>query len=75
VFDDPYRSARGRILSHTYRVELEPVASGLPRVKGGSDAKKAMWVPLSELRSEEFFEDHYFIIQAMVGGGRSHHGY
>lgn len=67
VFDDPHRSARGRIISHTYRVELEPVASGLPRVKGRSDAKKAMWVPLSELRPEKFFEDHYFIIQCMTG--------
>ena len=75
VFDDPYRSARGRILSHTYRFELEPVASGLPKVKGSSDARRAMWVPLSELEPQMFFEDHYFIIQAMVGGGRSHHGY
>jgi bifunctional NMN adenylyltransferase/nudix hydrolase len=64
VFDDPHRSARGRILSHTYRMDLEPMGK-LPRVKGGSDAKKAEWVPLSELRSEMFFEDHYFIIQSM----------
>jgi len=75
VFDDPHRSARGRILSHTYRIELEPVASGLPKVRGSSDARHAMWVPLSELRSEDFFEDHYFIIQAMVGNAKSHHGY
>jgi bifunctional NMN adenylyltransferase/nudix hydrolase len=75
IFDDPHRSARGRIFSHTYRVELEPRAE-LPKVKGGSDAKEAMWIPLSELRPDQFFEDHYFIIKAMTSGKtRSHHRY
>jgi bifunctional NMN adenylyltransferase/nudix hydrolase len=67
VFDDPYRSARGRIISHTHRVELESVSTGLPKIKGGSDARKASWVPLSDLQPEMFFEDHYFIIQCMIG--------
>ncbi len=67
VFDDPHRSARGRIYSHTYKIELDPSREGLPRVKGASDAKKAMWVPLSELQPDKFFEDHYFIIQSMIG--------
>jgi bifunctional NMN adenylyltransferase/nudix hydrolase len=67
VFDDPHRSARGRIYSHTYKIELDPSRDGLPKVKGASDARKAMWVPLSELQPEKFFEDHYFIIQSMIG--------
>jgi bifunctional NMN adenylyltransferase/nudix hydrolase len=66
VFDDPHRSARGRILSHTYRIDLEPMSDGLPRVRGGDDARKAMWVPLNQLEPTIFFEDHYFIIQNMV---------
>lgn len=66
-FDDPHRSARGRILSNTFRIELEPNDNGLPKVKGRSDAKRAFWQPLSELPPEMFFEDHYFIIQNMVG--------
>jgi len=74
-FDDPHRSARGRILSNTFRIELEPSTAGLPKVKGGSDAKKAMWVPLSELQPELFFEDHYFIIQNLVGGSKRHNVY
>jgi len=66
VFDDPHRSARGRILSHTYRIDLEAMPDGLPRVRGGDDARKAMWVPLNQLEPTKFFEDHYFIIQNMV---------
>jgi bifunctional NMN adenylyltransferase/nudix hydrolase len=74
-FDDPHRSARGRILSNTFRVELDPSNEGLPKVKGRSDAKRAFWQPLSELPPKKFFEDHYFIIQNMVGGNKRHNAY
>ena len=30
------------------------------------DAKRAFWVPLSEVRSELMFEDHYAIIQELA---------
>jgi bifunctional NMN adenylyltransferase/nudix hydrolase len=66
VFDEPYRSARGRTITHAFYIELEP-SSELPKVKGGDDARTAQWVPLGELDPEQMFEDHYFIIQAMVG--------
>jgi bifunctional NMN adenylyltransferase/nudix hydrolase len=39
----------------------------LPKVKGADDAEKAKWVPISELREEDFFDDHYFIIQYFLG--------
>lgn len=66
VFDDPYRSARGRTITHAYYIELSP-NKDLPRVKGGDDAKHAMWVPLADLDPTRIFEDHYFIIQEMTG--------
>lgn len=66
VFDDPYRSARGRTFTHAFYIELEPSAE-LPKVKGGDDARTAQWVPLGELDPVQMFEDHYFIVQAMIG--------
>ena len=70
IFDDPHRSARGRIFSHTFRIELDPTKDGLPKVRGASDARKAFWVPLNELDPMKLFEDHYFIIQNMVARPR-----
>lgn len=66
VYDDPYRSARGRTLTHAFYFELTPSAE-LPKVKGSDDAKCARWVPLSELDPQMMFEDHYFIVQDMLG--------
>jgi bifunctional NMN adenylyltransferase/nudix hydrolase len=66
VFDSPYRSTRGRTVTHAFYVELSPDTS-LPRVKGGDDAKHAQWVPLANLDPRQMYEDHYDIIQEMVG--------
>ncbi|VFS46366.1 Bifunctional NMN adenylyltransferase/Nudix hydrolase [Budvicia aquatica] len=66
VYDAPYRSARGRTITHAFYIELEPSLE-LPKVKGSDDAKTARWVPLSELDPQVMFEDHYFIIQDMLG--------
>lgn len=66
VYDDPYRSARGRTITHAFYIELEPQAE-LPKVKGGDDAKVAQWIPLAELNSQTLFEDHYFIIEDLLG--------
>ena len=66
VFDDPYRSARGRTITHVYHIEMSPQTS-LPRVKGGDDAKHAFWRPLGDIDPREMFEDHYDIIRAMTG--------
>lgn len=66
VYDDPYRSARGRTITHAFHIELAPNAS-LPKVKGGDDARRALWVPLGELDASSLFEDHYFIIQDLLG--------
>lgn len=66
VFDDPHRSARGRTVTHAFFIHL-PRHTVLPKVKGSDDAKKAFWRPLAELNPTQMFEDHYFIIQRMVG--------
>ena len=70
VFDYPERSQRGRTVTFAYYIELAPdLKEGLPKVKGGDDAKKAFWLPLSALgeKENEFFEDHYFIIRFFLG--------
>ena len=65
VFDDPHRSARGRTVTHAYLIELE--GESLPKVKGGDDASKAFFLPFADIKPEMMFEDHFHIIQAMVG--------
>lgn len=66
TFDDPFRSTRGRTFTTAFRFDLRPDTE-LPKVKGSDDAKEAMWMPLGLIRPEEMFEDHYFILQKMVG--------
>jgi bifunctional NMN adenylyltransferase/nudix hydrolase len=70
VFDYPERSQRGRTVTFAYFIELESnLKDGLPRVKGGDDAAKAFWLPLSALgeKEEEFFEDHLHIVKHFLG--------
>jgi len=66
VFDALERSARGRTITHAFHVALP--AGELPRVKGQDDAEKAKWVPISEIRSDECFEDHSDIVMWAIGG-------
>lgn len=67
LFDNPNRSLRGRTLTNAFLIELAP--GDLPKVKGGDDAKKAMWIPLVELNKmkDQCFEDHHSIINTMLG--------
>jgi bifunctional NMN adenylyltransferase/nudix hydrolase len=67
MFDDPGRSTRGRTITHTYRITLDPTQK-LPKVKGMDDAKDAEWVPLSKIADMEnvMYEDHYYIIRHML---------
>ncbi len=67
TFDDPHRSERGRTITEAYLIKLNE--NGLPKVKGSTDAEAAFWVPFAEVvrNRANFFEDHYHIIEAMVG--------
>ena len=61
VFDGVDRSERGRVITYAFAISLPD--GPLPKVKGMDDADKARWVPLSEVKSSECFDDHYEIIQ------------
>jgi bifunctional NMN adenylyltransferase/nudix hydrolase len=67
TFADPHRSARGRVITHAFLIQL-PDKKTLPRVKGSDDAEKAKWVPLADLRADNMFEDHYAIIRKLIAG-------
>lgn len=66
VFDAIDRSPRGRIITQAFLIMLGS-ESDLPKVKGGDDAAKAKWIPIGNLKSDVCFEDHYEIIQTMIG--------
>lgn len=66
VFDAPFRSARGRTITHAFHIELRS-EDELPKIKGSGDTANCVWVPLAQLDSTQMFEDHYFIIQKMLG--------
>ena len=66
-FDHPDRSERGRTITSAYFIDLG--RGPLPKVKGGDDAAKAFWIPFNEFytREEEFFEDHFHVINYFIG--------
>ncbi len=66
VFDEPHRSSRGRTITHAFLFRC-PQREALFSVRGGDDAACAAWHRLGDLKPEDFFEDHWFILQAMVG--------
>ena len=66
VFDAPMRSTRGRTITHGYLIQL-PDQENLPKVIGSDDADEAFWVPLSLITPENMFEDHYSIINILLG--------
>jgi bifunctional NMN adenylyltransferase/nudix hydrolase len=66
VFDDPARSLRGRTITHAYLIHLAPHGEGLPEVKASSDARKARWWPLAQVKPSMMFEDHMSIIKSLT---------
>ena len=66
VFDHPDRSMRGRTITHAFCINLGQ--GDLPQVKGMDDADKAWWMPLRDVfsRENEFFEDHFHIINYFI---------
>lgn len=68
VFDAIDRSARGRTITHAFKIVLPD--GPLPKVKGMDDAEKAQWIPIAEVKSENCFEDHFEIIQWALGASK-----
>ena len=66
LYDDPYRSDFGRVISHAFLYRL-PDAKPMWKVKGTDDAILAKWYPVSRLTPELFHDDHFFVIQDMLG--------
>jgi bifunctional NMN adenylyltransferase/nudix hydrolase len=69
VFDHPERSLRGRTITHAFHFDFP--AGDLPDVRGGDDADKARWVPVSEAleMSSKLYEDHLHILEFFLGRG------
>ncbi len=69
VFDHPDRSLRGRTITHAFHFDFP--AGDLPAVKGGDDAEKARWFPVSEAldMGPQLFEDHLYILEYFLGRG------
>lgn len=67
VFDHPDRSQRGRTITHAFYFEFP--GGDLPPVRGGDDAARARWVPVSEIQAmrASLFEDHFFILEHFLG--------
>lgn len=65
VFDAIDRSTRGRTITHAFYINLPD--GNLPKVKNGSDAASAQWIPISQVDSSECYEDHYEIINYFTG--------
>jgi len=66
VFSHPYRSLRGRTITHAHFFDLP--GERLPDVKGGDDAAAAEWIPIGKLgeREEKLFEDHFHILDEFL---------
>ncbi len=69
VFDHPDRSLRGRTITHAFYFEFP--SGELPHVRGGDDAARARWMPISEAQTmrASLFEDHFFILEHFLGAG------
>lgn len=66
TFDDPHRSPRGRTITTAFLIHLKGQRA-LPKVKGSDDAAHAQWVSIADLDPVTIFEDHWHIIQVMLG--------
>lgn len=66
VFDSPYRSLRGRVITHAYCLKLNNKV--VPRVTGSDDASHAEWISINDVykNDSKFFEDHLQIIDWFV---------
>lgn len=79
IFDDPYRSQRGRTITTAFLIRLDDTQP-LPKVRGMNvpayeadgqeivETARAWWVPISEAleRTDKWFEDHSHIVETMV---------
>lgn len=67
VFDHPDRSQRGRTITHAHYFDLGDVP--FPVVQADDDAALVQWTPIDQLArlEEEFFEDHFHMLDHFLG--------
>ena len=65
-FCAPGRSLLGRSVTFAGHFRLTDGEWKLPKVKGEDDADKAKWIPISQIKRDMLFDDHYDIIQNFV---------
>lgn len=65
TFDSPHRDPRGRFITTAFLFSL-PLSAQLPAIKGGSDAKKAMWCDIATISPKRMFIDHAQIIDQII---------
>lgn len=68
IFDNPFRSQRGKLISRAFLVRLRDDPRGLPKVRS-PESGDAVWVDLdwAESNPAEFFEDSYQVLMALLG--------
>lgn len=64
VFDYPFRSLRGRMLTQASFIHLEGTI--LPTIEGSDDAASAQWIPFDDLTPMNMFDDHYDITRYFI---------
>lgn len=69
VFDAPFRSSRGRTITHAVLIMLPD--GDRPAIKtgglaGDEETFDIAWIHLDHLRRDQFFEDHYSIIASLL---------
>jgi ADP-ribose pyrophosphatase YjhB (NUDIX family) len=65
VFDEPHRSARGRVITTAFVFEVPKDAAEIS-FAAGDDAGEVAWHDLNNLNASEFFEDHFHIIRELL---------
>ena len=62
VFDAIGRSSRGRTITHCFCIKFSDGEWNLPKIKAADDASNVLWWPISDVKSEMLFEDHFDIL-------------
>lgn len=63
-YDRKDRDERGHVCTYAFLFDLG--IGPLPVVEGGDDAESAHWVPLVDIRADNMFADHYYILRDML---------
>lgn len=61
IFDEPKRSDRGRLITRCYYFDVSSLPEK-PSAYADDDAKSLAWYTIADLRSHQFFDDHFFMI-------------